>query len=144
MTIRRASLDDLSLIAQLESEAGATNWSEESLRTTLLSAHTQAWMVSAPAGAGYLLARALAAEGEILNVCVHPSHRRQGLARSLLHTCLTTWTESGITAGYLDVSAQNHAAIQLYSTAGWRRFGVRQAYYADGEDAVQMRWSPDS
>ena len=142
MKVRSASLEDLSLIAQLESEAGATKWSEETLRATLLNAHTQAWLVAAPSAAGYLLARCIDEEGEILTLCVHPAQRRRGLARALLHACLTAWTEAGVTTGHLDVSAHNHAAIQLYSSSGWSTTGVRKGYYSTGEDALQMSWAP--
>ena len=34
---------------------------------------------------GFLLGRCAAAEAEILTLCTHPGHRKQGLALSLIH-----------------------------------------------------------
>jgi ribosomal protein S18 acetylase RimI-like enzyme len=36
------------------------------------------------------------------------------------------------------VRASNAAAIRLYEAAGFTRFNVREHYYGDGEDAVEM------
>ena len=42
----------------------------------------------------------------------------------------------------LEVRRDNLPAIALYQGFGWRETGVRHAYYADGTDALQLRWSP--
>jgi len=38
----------------------------------------------------------------------------------------------------LEVRRSNQAAIALYRSVGFRAVGLRRAYYADGEDAVDM------
>ena len=45
-------------------------------------------------------------------------------------------TSRGAVLAHLEVRAGNHAAIALYTGLGYRRVGIRRAYYSDnGEDA---------
>jgi ribosomal-protein-alanine N-acetyltransferase len=39
---------------------------------------------------------------------------------------------------FLEVSANNSAAIALYEAHAFERSGLRKAYYADGSDAITM------
>ncbi|GAA4860629.1 GNAT family N-acetyltransferase [Paenibacillus vulneris] len=56
----------------------------------------------------------------LLNVVVHPSMRRQGLGRSLLHQ-LACWSlDQGAVRMYLQVVESNTAAVRLYQSAGFR------------------------
>jgi ribosomal-protein-alanine N-acetyltransferase len=143
LKVRPADLHDLEAIAQVEATAGATGWSTDMIRKTLADPHTQAWLTSGAPCRGYLLARLVIDNGEILNLCVVPDHRRKGLARALLSTCLEAWDEQGVVAGHLEVASQNHAAHRLYVSSGWKPCGLRSKYYTNGDDAVQMIWHPN-
>ena len=127
-------------MAQVETTAGATGWSRDMIKKTLSDPHTQAWLISGLPCPGYLLTRRLVDKGEVLTLCVLPAHRRKGLARALLSTCMRAWSHQGVVAGYLEVASQNHAAHQLYVSSGWKPYGRRANYYSDGDDAVQMIW----
>jgi ribosomal-protein-alanine N-acetyltransferase len=90
-----------------------------------------------PAGA-MLLARVAADEAEILTLAVAPALRRQGRGRALL-TAAVLRAASEATAMFLEVSAGNLAAQNLYFGAGFREVGRRRRYYADGADALVLR-----
>ena len=77
-----------------------------------------------------------AGEAELLRIAVDPAHRGQGLGRILLEAGQRELEAEGISHLYLEVRASNAAAIRLYGACGWRRCGLRSAYYPDGEDAV--------
>lgn len=79
---------------------------------------------------GFLLARAIAGEAEILTLAVDPSHRRQGVARALIEASAVTAIAAGAQAMFLEVAADNPAAIGLYRSAGFEQLGSRRAYYA--------------
>jgi ribosomal-protein-alanine N-acetyltransferase len=80
-------------------------------------------------------------EAEILNIETLLSHRRQGLAQSLLLEAIN-WAASNQRAHiWLEVRASNLAAIQLYQKLDFTTVRTRQRYYADGEDALVMKYS---
>ncbi len=56
----------------------------------------------------------------IANVAVHPSQRRRGIAAALTAAALQELQRRGEPATWLQVDAQNPAAIQLYTQIGFR------------------------
>lgn len=90
---------------------------------------------------GFALTRTLAGESELLTLAVSPLFQRRGIARSLLATWLAA-VRSEADVAFLEVAADNHAAIALYHSAGFTRNGLRKAYYtrndAPAVDAVLM------
>lgn len=89
---------------------------------------------------GYLTLFAAAWEMEILNIAVHPSHRRQGHGQRMLSHVLHLCRRMGIKRGYLEVRRSNIAAQSLYTAFGFEEVGVRRRYYPDNrEDAIIMR-----
>ena len=92
--------------------------------------------------AGFLLGRAVAGEAELLTLAVAPEARRRGLARKLVSRFLYQARLRGAEAAFLEVSAENAAAIALYESAGFSRSGLRRNYYrtAEGQriDALVM------
>ncbi len=89
---------------------------------------------------GYIIALKVYDEVHILNLAVHPEHRRKGIGRGLLSECLRHFSNSGIRSAILEVRVQNKNAITLYEKAGFRPIGLRRKYYSDtGEDALVMK-----
>lgn len=136
--LREARPDDAAAIGLTE---GGAAWSEEAVRRTLGARHALAWVVGDPV-VGHLLATAVGDEGEILTLAVRPEARRRGLARRMLDALAGRWRAAGVGAGWLEVRADNVAARALYASLGWTDAGRRPGYYADGTDAVVMRWAP--
>lgn len=87
----------------------------------------------------YALIWLLGSEAEIVDVATAPAWRRQGAASALLRAIESRCRELGIDAIYLEVRATNQAAIALYTAFGFEQMRVRRRYYADGEDAWDMR-----
>jgi ribosomal-protein-alanine N-acetyltransferase len=78
---------------------------------------------------GLILMRAIAGEAEVLTLAVEPSHRRRGVARALLRAGLTQAAASGAEEVFLEVAADNVAALALYRAEGFREAGHRGGYY---------------
>jgi ribosomal-protein-alanine N-acetyltransferase len=78
---------------------------------------------------GYLLARIAADEAEILSLGVLADARRQGLGARLLAEFLAKARTRGAGRAYLEVAADNGAAIALYRGAGFEEVGRRAGYY---------------
>lgn len=99
-----------------------------------------AWQNSDPAG--FLLARDLGGEIEILSLGVVPGWRRRGHARALMTAAIAEAGRRGSASLVLEVAAHNEAARRLYAGFGFVQVGRRSRYYrhAGGmEDALILR-----
>jgi len=111
----------------------------ETMQATLQQSHTLALLATTgPISVGCILAWLLDDELQILDIVVHPTHRRQGIGRALLKVLLTQAQERGCTLATLEVSEDNAAAVQLYQQLGFQQVHVRKSYYRDGSDALLM------
>lgn len=81
----------------------------------------------------FVLARVIADEAEVLTIATHPDHRRKGLARALLGRFHEAARLRGATGAFLEVAADNAAALALYLSEGYRQSGQRRAYYHRAE-----------
>jgi [ribosomal protein S18]-alanine N-acetyltransferase len=84
---------------------------------------------------GFLVGRAVAGEAEILTLAVDPTARRSGLGAELVKHFLAEAKTRGAASAFLEVSAQNQAAISLYMKAGFAEVGRRKSYYAQPQGA---------
>lgn len=83
----------------------------------------------------FALGRVLAGEAELLTLAVAPGARRQGTGRNLLRDFETEAHASGAETAFLEVAADNSAALALYISAGWIMAGRRPGYYRTPEGA---------
>jgi ribosomal-protein-alanine N-acetyltransferase len=91
--------------------------------------------------AGFVVICVVLDEASILNIVVHPSRRRRGLALALVRAALAAIRESGGNRCLLEVRESNTAARRLYEKFGFRIDGIRRDYYpapSGREDAVLM------
>ena len=87
-----------------------------------------AWQAGAPAG--FVLARDLGGECEILSLGVCPRSRRQGIGRDLLAALSDAAAQRGSAAVVLEVAVDNAPARRLYAATGFVVVGRRPRYYA--------------
>jgi Acetyltransferase (GNAT) family len=79
--------------------------------------------------------------GHITSLAVLRSHRKLGLATKLMRSA-QGYMQEVFDAEYvsLHVRETNAGAKHLYGTTlGYTQFGVEKGYYADGENAIDMR-----
>lgn len=84
---------------------------------------------------GYVGVKHVADEVHIMSLAIHPEHRLQGHARTLLTAALNECSGAGY--AYLEVRKSNEPALRLYESLGFAPAGVRRSYYR-GEDAILM------
>lgn len=88
---------------------------------------------------GFLIARQVADEAEVLNLAVLTEARRQGQATALLTTALDQFRNSGVLRIFLEVRESNLPAIAFYAKHGFISSRRRKAYYRNPvEDALCM------
>lgn len=129
---------DLAVIAELHAGAFARGWSEAEIAALLVDPGVAAVVArrSSPYGTrrpvGFAITRTAADEAEILTVAVHPRWRGRGVGRGLLEALLRRLYADRVAAVFLEVAADNAAAVTLYRRLGFVVVGERRGYYADG------------
>jgi len=89
--------------------------------------------------AGFLVARRIANDLEILNFAVRSDLRRCGTGASLLHAALEWGRSFRAETAILDVRESNLAALGFYERHGFQVMGRRPRYYtAPIEDALLL------
>ncbi len=87
-----------------------------------------AWS-GAQVAAGFVIARSIAGEAEIISIGVRPDRRRQGVGAMLLADALYRAVALGADAIFLEVAEDNPGAIALYRSTGFETVGRRPDYY---------------
>ena len=89
---------------------------------------------------GFLIARQVADEAEVLNLAVLTGARRKGQASALLVAAFDQFRRLGVTRAFLEVRESNQPAIAFYRKHGFTPTGRRNAYYRDPvEDALCLQ-----
>ena len=113
-------------------------WSEKAIADTL----AQSGCIFLHAPHGFLIARQILDEAEILAVAVDPDAQRSGIATRLITAFHDAHEKQGIATAFLEVASQNTAARDFYKAHGYTESGLRKRYYRrpDGnfDDAVLM------
>jgi ribosomal-protein-alanine N-acetyltransferase len=89
---------------------------------------------------GFLVARVIGDEAEILNTAVDPAHRRNRIGSTLLTAAISSAQAHQAKTIYLEVRESNYTAIAFYARHGFAKSDERRAYYGSPtENAVVMK-----
>ena len=128
-------------VADLEAICFADPWSANSVASELTNP-LSCWLVALEADTvvGYIGSQTVMGETDMMNVAVHPDHRRKGIAVSLIHALVQKLKECESHCLTLEVRASNAPAIALYEKLGFAEAGRRRNYYRNPkEDALILR-----
>lgn len=126
--------DDLDAAADLHSEAFDQPWSGDELGTLLAQRGSFGFVVRLPgqpqgAPLGFVLARSIAGEAEILTITVARRSRRAGVGRLLMDHVLQKLHADRVQSLFLEVDEENEPALRLYKRLRFEEVGRRPAYY---------------
>ena len=128
-------------VAQLEKLCFSDPWSEKSVASEL-SNSLSCWLVAEEDGmvAGYVGSQTVIDESDMMNVAVHPDHRRKGIAEALVAELVEALKKRERRCLTLEVRASNEPAKALYEKLGFTQVGLRKNYYRNPkEDALILR-----
>ena len=133
--------DDLSRVRELEDASYDFPWSQGVFADCLRAGHP-CWVLCVDALiAGYGILSTGAGEAHVLNICIAPDYRGQGLGRHLLRRLLDIARWNGAERVFLEVRPSNPLAKNLYESLGFKDIGKRPRYYPaknGREDAIVM------
>lgn len=78
---------------------------------------------------GFVIGQIAADEAEILSVGVAPEWQRRGIARNMIEGLVRAARRAEVKRLFLEVAADNTAAIRLYKGLGFADVSRRKAYY---------------
>lgn len=143
MELRIAKFNDLPRILEIERLSFPQPWSLNSFRRELSLSFSRTYLAITDGEiAGYLCRWLVAGEVHILNVAVHPTIRRQGVASALLAETVREAIREQAELIILEVRRSNLPARQLYRQFGFVQRRLRRNYYGVGEDALVMELVP--
>jgi ribosomal-protein-alanine N-acetyltransferase len=136
-----AGPDQAAEVARLHAELFSPSWSEESVRTLLDHPASTAFLAMVggvpKTCVGFVLAQLAADEAEILSVGVAKDWQGKGIGRRLVEGVARAAQRAEAKTLFLEVAADNDAAMALYRRAGFLGTGLRRGYYArPGGEAV--------
>jgi ribosomal-protein-alanine N-acetyltransferase len=129
-TLSEAGPDDAHALAALHGASFHRGWSDSEFERLLLDRKVVAHRATAGRDVvGFIMARLVLEEAEILSVAVAAPRRGKGLARALLDLNLRRLAGLGARTVFLEVEEGNVPARRLYQRAGFRQVGRRKGYY---------------
>ena len=141
ITFTEMKREHVAQVAELEKQCFSTPWSENSIAGELGNILSLWYVaVSDDTVVGYIGSQTCGDETDMMNVAVHPDHRRRGIAESLIDCLILELKNRGSHCLSLEVRASNDPAIGLYEKLGFRQVGRRPNYYRNPrEDALILR-----
>lgn len=68
-------------------------------------------------------------EGQITNIATHPDYRRQGYGKAVVEALIKYAKNNRLESISLEVRESNKAAIELYTSLGFKAEGKRKDFY---------------
>ena len=141
MEIVKMEQSHVAPIAALEKLCFSDPWSENSIAYELTN-RLSYWLVAVENGevVGYIGSQSVLGESDMMNVAVHPDHRRKGIAEALVLALAKDLKERDNVCLTLEVRVSNAPAIALYEKLGFTQVGRRPNYYRNPkEDALILK-----
>ena len=133
-----------SLLSELHQMCFDDPWDSKAMADLLLMPGTTGFVITAPSDipAGFVLANCASDQADILTIGICPKYRRVHLGERLLKYLGDHLLSMGVLEIFLEVAADNEAAICLYKKCGYIEVGARENYYPmdrDNRRAIQMK-----
>ena len=145
MMITMMTASHVPQIAELEKLCFNDPWSENSIASELDN-RLSCWLVALDDDKviGYVGSQTVLGETDMMNIAIHPDHRKRGIATELIERLIQALKERDSHSLMLEVRASNEPAKSLYTKMGFELVGIRKNYYRNPkEDALILRkeWS---
>jgi len=139
LDIRPMQEDDLPQVIEIERQSYPHPWTQVIFGDCLQAGYS-CW-VSGRRGVieAYGILSVAVGESHVLNICVRPESRQQGIGRKLLRHLVSVARRHEAEVIFLEVRPSNTTARALYEDEGFNELGNRRDYYPAGgsrEDAL--------
>jgi ribosomal-protein-alanine N-acetyltransferase len=129
--------EHLTEVLAIERRAYEFPWTEANFRDSLHAGYSSWVLLDGDVVQGYALMSMAAGEAQILNICVSPSRRREGLGRQLIEHLLLIARAAQMERMFLEVRPSNSGALRLYAAYGFDLVGRRKHYYRAADKSTE-------
>ena len=133
--------ENLNLIHAIEQENEVGLWSLKNFQDSILAKHFFKLFFLNKTIVGFIVARLIQHECEILNIGVTKSMRKKQVASKLMDALIGECNNKNMKHIFLEVRTSNIPAISMYKKFDFNEIGVRTNYYLTKkgyEDAIIM------
>lgn len=141
--IRKASLEDLNDIYNIEVLSFETPWEKASIEVEFYKEYADIYVYEVDKKVvAYIITWLIGAEAELITIAVDEGWRRQGIGRALFANIRKLYGENVL--WHLEAACENYSAIQMYKSFGFEITSTIANYYGDGKNAFRMILSPNN
>ena len=145
--IEPAQGSDAAVIAKLHAQGFYRGWPVQDFASYIAGRDTPVYVACDARRkiAGFAMIRLAADEAELITIAVDPKWRKKGVGVALLRAVLDDLLMTPARRLFLEVAADNPAALRLYGKMGFTKVAERKGYYerADGQPATAIVMSRD-
>jgi ribosomal-protein-alanine N-acetyltransferase len=145
--IEPAETGDAAALAAIHGAGFHSGWSREDFASYIAGRDTPVYVACDARRriAGFAMLRLAADEAELITIAVEPKWRKKKLGAALMHAMLEDLRMTPAKKLFLEVAADNPAALKLYARHGFTKVSERQGYYArpDGRPATAIVMARD-
>ena len=142
MVIRRMTLEDVQAVYEISESSFSESWTLESIQKETRNPVASYFVAERDGNVvGYGGLWHVLDEGEVINIAVNKSFRRQNIGEKLLEALFKEANAYNLSVIHLEVREGNAPARMLYEKFGFKEIAKRKGYYHQPtEDAVIMEW----
>jgi [ribosomal protein S18]-alanine N-acetyltransferase len=145
--IEPAETRDADILATLHAQGFHRGWPSQDFASYIAGRETPVYVACDAKRkiAGFAMLRLAADEAELITIAVDPRWRKKGIGRALMNAVLEDLATTAARRLFLEVAADNPAALRLYGRLGFNKIGEREGYYArlDGRPATAIVMARD-
>ena len=145
--IEPAEARDAEALAAIHAQGFHRGWPREDFQSYIAGRDTPVYIACDARRkiAGFAMLRLAADEAELITIAVDNRWRRKGIGKALMHALFEDLAMTPARKLFLEVAADNPAALKLYGAHGFRKISERQGYYArlDGQPATAIVMARD-
>lgn len=142
--VTKANTEDIKALTDIHAKCFARGWSASEFRNLLAERLVDCLVLRQSSFrakdqiVGFVLARSVLDEAEILTIGVDPDHQRCGCGRQLMEGLMRKLYGDRVAKLFLEVDASNDPALSLYRGLGFEKVGERKGYYTSTNDAASL------
>ena len=138
MNIRKAELEDLNEIYNIEKKVFNDYWSLDLIKSEIIEKkYSRVTVLELKKKIiGYIFQRKIYDENHIINLAIDIPYQHKGYGKFLLMKILEK--DSNDTNVFLEVKEANLPAVKLYIDLGFEEVDRKERYYSDGSNAIFM------
>ena len=145
--IEPAQGKDADTIAKLHAQGFYRGWPREDFAAYITGEGTPVYVACDARRkiAGFAMTRLVGDEAELITIAVDPKWRKKGVGAALLRAVFDDLLMTSARRMFLEVAADNAAAIKLYGKFGFLKVSERKGYYPrpDGTPATAIVMARD-